>query len=118
ERRIQLVGPVRRADDEHSPLAAETVDLREELIDVTVVDPERLAAAAGDRVDLVDEDDRRTVLARPVEELPDVALRFTHPLADHVGSGDGIEGRPRLCRQNLCDGRLAGARRAGEEETG
>ena len=41
ERRVELVGPVRRPDDEHAALAGEAVDLREELVDVAVVDAER-----------------------------------------------------------------------------
>jgi hypothetical protein len=77
---------------------------------------ERLATPAGDRVDLVDEDDRRPVLAGALEELSDVLLRLADPLAHHVRPGDRIERRAGLRGQHLRDRRLAGAGRPREQQ--
>jgi hypothetical protein len=73
EGRVELIGPVGGADDEDAALTCDAVDLGEQLIDVTVVHLE-LAAGAGDCVDLVDEDDRGTVLTCPLEHLANVPL--------------------------------------------
>ena len=72
QRRVQLVQQVRRGDHHEVAGGAEAVHLDEQLV-------ERLlalgvvvgAAARADGVELVDEDDRRAVLARLGEQPPD-----------------------------------------------
>ena len=71
---------------------------------------------AGDGVDLVDEDDRRSVLPRSFEQLADIAFGLPDPLADHVSAGDGIERRLRLRGEDFRHRRLAGSRRPGEQQ--
>src|SRR4029450_11456660 len=73
-------------------------------------------ARRADGVELVDEDDRRGVLARVLEGLPD---------APRAGAGDHLDDRrpalreelrARLVRDRLREQRLAGAGRAVEED--
>src|SRR3954467_10053602 len=78
----------------------------------------QVAAAAGDGVDLVDEDDRWAVLPGALAPLADVPLRLADPFAGHVGAGDRVEGRSRLRGQDLGDRRLSRSRRAREEKSG
>ena len=94
QRRVERIGPVRRAEDDDCRLrpgqstaivaavratadAGEVIHRGEELRDDT---PLHLAlrrlALRRDRVDLIDEDERRRVLARLSKELADLALGF------------------------------------------
>jgi hypothetical protein len=106
ERRVQDVGPVRRGHDDDALLGVEPVHLDQELVQrllAFVVAPEpgaqRATAPLADRVDLVEEDQRRRLLLGLLEELADAGgaeadehldeLRAGHEEERHVGlAGD------------------------------
>src|SRR5829696_5065276 len=117
DRRIELVGPVGRADYEDAALTGDAVDLGEQLVDVAVVHL-HLAATAGERIDLVNEDDRGAVLPGALEELADLALGLTDPFAHHIGAGDWVEGASGLGREDLRHAGLARPRGPGEQKPG
>jgi len=118
ERRVQVLEPVRRGDDDHPVGLAEPVELDEQLVQglvVLAVEP-RAGAAHADGVELVDEDDRRLVLASLVEELANAGS--TEP-GEHLDEGGGalrIEIRVGGVGNCLGEQRLAGARRPVEED--
>jgi hypothetical protein len=68
-----------------------------------------------DRVELVDEDDRRRVLPRLLEELANACRAETGEHLDERRSAGRVEVRPRLGRDRLRDQRLPGSRWAVEE---
>ena len=76
----------------------------------------RAAAAHADRVELVDEDDRRRVLARLVEELADAGGAEAGEHLDEGGGALRVEGRARGVGDSLGEQRLAGAGRPVEED--
>src|SRR6516162_9287127 len=71
QRRIQHFGPVSRAKQYQAARRVKTVEFGEELVQCLVffVMPaaDISAAGAAERIELVDEDDRRRVLARLLE---------------------------------------------------
>ena len=73
EGRVEILDAVRSADDDDVGRRNEAVQLDQELIQglVVLAVEARARAAHADRVELVDEDDRRRVLPRRVEELAD-----------------------------------------------
>ena len=78
ERGVEHVGPVRRGHDDHALARVEAVHLDQQLVQgllALVVGAEPRAAHAGaslaDRVDLVEEDQRRRLLLRLLEQLAD-----------------------------------------------
>src|SRR5215212_5947048 len=70
----------------------------------------RLTACAAYGVELVDEDDRRGVLARLLEEIPDAAGAHSHEQLHELGGAQGKERNPRLARHSPRQQRLARAR--------
>ena len=68
--RVEILEPVRGADDDDLGRGGEAVQLDEELVQglVVLAVEARSRAAHADRVELVDEDDRRRVLARAVSK--------------------------------------------------
>ena len=120
QRRVEDLGAVGRGQHDHALVAGEAVHLGEDLVErllPLVVAAERLRAAAGpaDRVQLVDEDDRRRDLLGLVEQV-------THPAgADADDHLDELRGRHReerhlgLAGHRAGQQRLAGAGRAGEQ---
>jgi hypothetical protein len=70
---------------------------------------------ASDRVDLVDEHDRRRVLLRLLEEVPDPRRADADEHLDEVRTRDGVEGHARLTGDRAGEERLAGARRAEQQ---
>ena len=77
QRRVERVGAVGGADHDDTLGAFEAVHLREHLVErllaLVVATTETGAALATDRVDLVDEDDRRCLLAGGLEEVAHTA---------------------------------------------
>ena len=73
ERGVEDVGPVGRGHHHDAFGGFEAVHLREHLVErllaLVVAAAEAGAALAADRVDLVDEDDRRCLLARGLEQV-------------------------------------------------
>ncbi len=88
ERRVEVLEPVGRGHDDDLVARVEAVELDEELVQGLVV----LAVEAPseprrpDRVELVDEDDRRGVLPRLVEELADPS---GSEAGEHLDEGRG-----------------------------
>src|SRR5207342_212532 len=96
----------------------EAVELDEELVQrLVVLAVEAAAGASGtDRIELVDEDDRRSVLARLLEELADAGRAET---GEHLDEGRGalrVEIRAGRARDRLREQRLARPRRSVEED--
>jgi hypothetical protein len=118
ERRVEILEPVRRADDDDAVRAAEAVQLDEELVQglVVLAVEARARAAHPDRVELVDEDDRGRVLARLVEELADSGGAETGEHLDESRRALRVEGRPRGMRDGLGEQRLSGPWRPVDED--
>ena len=118
QRRVEVLEPVRRAHHDDLVARAEAVELDEQLVQrLVLLAVERVAAArAADRVELVDEDDRRRVLARLLEELADAGGAEAGEHLDERRGALRVEARARLARDRLRGERLAGAGRAVEED--
>src|SRR4029079_12534178 len=117
ERRVEILEPVRSADDDHAVRPAEAVELDEELVQglVVLAVEARAAPAHTDRVELVDEDDRRRVLARLVEELADAGSAEAGEHLHERRRALRVERRAGLVRDGLREQRLARAGRPVEK---
>ncbi len=120
QRRIEHVGPVGGGQHDHALVAGEAVHLGEDLVQrllALVVAAHRAGAAAraADRVDLVDEDDRRRHLARLREQLAHAARADADDHLDELGGAGAEERHLGLARGGAREQRLAGARRAREQ---
>ena len=73
------------------------------------------AALAAHGVDLIDEDDGRSLLLGLLEQVTDAAGTHAHIHLHKIGAGDGQEGGVRLAGHGLGQQRLAGARRAHQQ---
>jgi hypothetical protein len=76
-----------------------------------------LVTLGSNRVDLVDEDDRRRVLLRLLERLPQVRLRLSRHLRHDLGTVDQEEERSRLVRNRTSHERLTRSGRTEHEDT-
>ena len=117
QRAVELLEHVRRGHHDHVVAGVEAVHLDQELIQRLVALPRDIRAAMGaDRVELVDEDDRRGILAGLLEQSPDPrgpqAGEHLHErggrLAEEVGA--------RLVSDGLGEQGLAGAGRAVQQD--
>ena len=108
---------VRRADDEDEFVLVEAVHLGEQLVDHRVLDAAAGVGAAGggERVELVEDDDRRRRLAGLVEDLPQVLFALADPLALQFRPADDRDRRADAGGHRLGEVGLAGARRAPED---
>src|SRR5918995_455253 len=75
----------------------------------------RMASRATYGVELIDEDDRRGVLARLLEEVPDAAGANPHEQLNELGGAQGEERNPSLPRHCPRQERLARSRRPHKE---
>ena len=118
ERRVEVLEPVRGAHHDDLVARAEPVELDEQLVQrLVLLAVEGVpAAGAADRVELVDEDDRRRVLARLVEELADAGRPEPGEHLDERRGALGVEAGARLVGDRLRRERLAGAGRAVEQD--
>ena len=117
QRGVDRVGPVGRGDDDHVAAALEAVHQRQQLADDAALDLAlRLVALGRDAVDLVDEDDRRRVLLRLLEDLAQVGLGLARQLGHDLGPVDDDEERARLVGDGARDERLAATRRAVQQD--
>jgi hypothetical protein len=118
QRRVKRLCLVGRRDRDHLATPLETVEKREQLRDHAPFD---LLLAGGavafrrDRVDPVDEHDRRGVLARPREHTAQSLFRRTVAAVDDLRAVDGEEGRPAFGGDGAGDHGLAGTGRADQE---
>ena len=119
QRRVEDVCAVGGGDDDDALGLREAVHLDEQLVErlLALLVAERVAAAvAADRVELVDEDDARLVAARFAEQLAHARRADAGIHLDEVGTAGGDEGHARFARHRPREQRLAGARRADEQD--
>ena len=109
QRRIEILEPVGRAHDHDLVGTAEAVELDEQLVQrlVVLAVVGAAGACAPDRVELVDEDDRRRVLARLLEELADSGCSEPGEHLDERRCAGRVEVCARLVRGRLREQRLA-----------
>jgi hypothetical protein len=115
-----MSGPVGGGDQDDAALGVEAVHLDEQLVErllaLVVTAAHAGAAVPADRVDLVDEDDRRGVRLGLLEQVADPARADTDEHLDEVGAGDRVERHPGLAGDRAGQQRLAGAGRAEEQD--
>ena len=91
----------RRQHDDLLP-RVEAVEQDEELGDqLRVMGLTRPIAAARERVQFIDENDRRLVRAGPGEDLPEMRLTPPHPLGENLWSTDDLQVRRGFGRHRL-----------------
>ena len=122
QRRVQDLGAVRGAQDDHVRADLEPVHLGQDLVErllalvVAAADPAHVARArAADRVQLVDEDDRRRRLLGLLEQVAHARGAHAHDRLDELRGRHGEEGGVRLARHRAGQQRLAGPRRPVEQ---
>ena len=95
ERGVEDVGPVGGRDDDHAVGGLEAVHLDQQLVErllaLVVAAADARAAVPADRVDLVDEDDRRRPLLGLAEEITHAARADADEHLDEVRSRDREE---------------------------
>ena len=100
-----------------SSLVLEAVHLDQELVEgLVLLAGDVVAALAADGVELVDEDDRRRVLARLAEQPPDARRAQAGEHLHEGGRRLGEEVRARLVRDRLGEQRLARAGRPVQQD--
>ena len=113
QRLVDRLGAVGGGDHHQIGARFEPVHQRQQLRDETLLRFARHLAALGrDRVDLVDEHDRRRVLGRLLKHLTQALFRFAIGRAHDLGTVDEEELRVRFVRDRTRKPRLAGAGRA------
>src|SRR4051794_22669431 len=116
ERRVELLEQVGGGHDDEPAARREAVHLDEELVErLLALGVLVRAAPRADRVELVDEDDRRLVLARLVEQAPDARGAEAGEHLDERGRRLREELRAGLVGDRLREQRLARAGRAVEQ---
>ena len=118
QRRVEGLGTVRGGEDDDTRRWIEAVHLREQLVEgllAFVVLYERAASPLADRVDLVNEDDRRRRLARGVEQIANARGADTDEEFDEARPGEGEERNVRLAGDGPRQQRLAAAGRPDHE---
>ena len=119
QRRVEDVGAVRRGHHHDALGRLEAVHLGEHLVErllaLVVAATESGAALAADGVDLVDEDDRRRLLLRGLEQVAHARRTDTDEHLHEVGTGDRDEGHARFTGDGTRDQRLAGTGRTDEQ---
>mmetsp|Transcript_52654 Transcript_52654/g.124619 ORF Transcript_52654/g.124619 Transcript_52654/m.124619 type:complete len:354 (-) Transcript_52654:286-1347(-) len=114
---VEDVGTVRPRQHHNPSQRVEPVHLDEELVEgvlalvVAASGEAALAARAADRVDLVDEHDRRRLLVGEAEHLAHKLRPVPQVLLDQLRPDDAQESRRCLVRHRLGEQRLAGAGR-------
>ena len=117
ERLVERLGPVGGGDDDEILARLEPVEQGEELGDEALLGLALdLAALGRDRIDLVDEDDRRRGLGRGLEHLAEPFLALAISRAHDLGPGDVEEGGVALVGDGPGEPGLAGAGRAVEQD--
>ena len=121
QRRVEHVGAVGRGQHDHRLGALEAVELGEDLVErllalvVGAGDRDRALARAPDRVELVDEDDRRRRLLGLREQVAHARGADADDRLDELRGRDREERGVRLAGDGAREQRLAGARRAREQ---
>ena len=122
QRLVEDVGPVGRADDDHAGRRVEAVHLGQDLVQrlLALVVAAAEAGDAGraraaDRVELVDEHDRRGGLLRLREQVAHARRADADDRLDELGRRHREERHVGLARDRPREQRLAGAGRAREQ---
>ena len=107
-------------DHDHALGAGEPVHLGQDLVQgllalVVAAEGRAPAARAADRVQLVDEDDRRSRRLGLDEQVAHAARADAHDRLDELRGGDREERHSRLAGDGPREQRLAGARRPGQQ---
>jgi hypothetical protein len=119
QRRVEDLGPV-GGGEQHQPGARiEAVELDQQLVQrlllLVVAAVAARAACAPERVELVDEDDRRRLLARLLEQIAHPRRAHADEHLDELRAGDREEGHAGLAGDRAREQRLAGSRRADQQ---
>ena len=115
---VDGIGTIGRRDDNEVGTLLQPVHQREQLGDKALFSLARhLGTLGGDRIDLVDEDDRRGSAGRLLEHFPQALFRFAIARAHDFRAVDGEELGIAFIGHRLCEAGLAGARRAVEQHT-
>lgn len=121
QRRVEDVRSVRGGDQDDAALHVEAVHLDEQLVQrllaLVVTAAHSGTAVPADGVDLVDENNRRSVRLGLLEKVTDPAGTDTDEHLDEVGTGDRVERDARLTRDGACEQRLARTGRPVEQDT-
>ena len=119
QRWIEHVGPVRSSDHDHALVRLEAVHLHEQLVQslfafiVPTAHPG--PTMATDRVDLVDEDDARSLLLALQEEVTHAGRAHADEHLDEVRAGDREEGDARFAGDGACQKRFPRTRRTHQQ---
>ena len=121
QRWVEHVRAVRGGHHDNALSCLEAVHLREHLVEglltLVVTTAEPRAALAADGVDLVDKDDRRSLLAGRLEQVAHAGGADSDEHLHEVGAGDRNEGHAGFARDGAGDQRFSGAGRADEQDT-
>src|ERR687887_846276 len=117
--RVEVLEPVRGPDDHHAVRTAEAVELDEKLVQrlVVLTVEARACAPRAYGVELVDEDDRRGVLARLLEKLADARGPESREHLHERRCALRVEVGTRGVGNRFREQRLAGAGRPVEEDS-
>ena len=115
--RIEHIRTVGRSDDDEVRIVVEAVHLDEQLVQrllafVVATAHAGTATLAADGVDLIDEDDGRSVLLGLVEQVAHTGGAKAHEHLHEVGAGHGVERHAGLACDGARQQRLTGAWRA------
>ena len=121
QRGVEDVRPVGGGDQDHAAAYVETVHLDQELVQrllaLVVAAAHAGATVPADGVDLVDEDDRGSVLLRLLEQVADAGGADADEHLDEVRAGDRVERHPGLPGHRAGQQGLAGAGLAVQQDT-
>ena len=119
QRRIQHVRPVGGRHQDHAFVGFESVHLHQQLVEglfaLVVSAAQTRAAMAAHGVDFIDEDDARRVLLALLEQVAHAAGAHAHEHLHEIRTGDREERNIRFARDGARQQRLAGARRADQQ---
>ena len=121
QRSVEDLGPVGRGEHDDSLDALKAVHLGQDLIErllalvVAAGDRDRPLPRAADRVELVDEDDRRRRLLGLREQVTHARRANADDRLDELRGRDREERRVRLAGHRASEQRLAGPRRARQQ---
>src|SRR6185437_15859619 len=121
QRRVENVWPVGRGDHDHAALGVEAVELDEQLVQrlltLVVAAAEASTSVPPDRVDFVDEYDRRRVGLGLLEQVAHTGSADADEHLDEVRARDRVERHAGLASHRPGEQRLAGAWRSVEQHT-
>ena len=119
QRIVENIRAVRRRHNDDAVVVPETVHLHEELVQrllaLVMTAAEAAASLPSDRIDLVDEDDRRRDLLCLFKQITDTSRADADIELNKIGAGDREKLNACLPGNGFCEERFTGARRADEQ---